>query len=75
MRGISGWNYRPYTLLNAPEERRELFVCRIAPQTAGFTFDYVDTRAGEHKVCYRLRGRGAVGRGALRLRKRMPSEP
>ena len=56
MRGISGWNYRPYTLLNAPEERRELFVCRIAPQTAGFTFDYVDTRAGEHKVCYRLRG-------------------
>lgn len=75
MRGISGWNYRPYTLLNAPEERRELFVCRIAPQTAGFTFDYVDTRAGRAQGMLSSPGCGAVGRSALCLRKRMRSGP
>lgn len=58
MRGISGWHYRPYTLLNAPEERRELFICRIAPEAEGFAFDFVDCRGGAHTVRYRPRGEG-----------------
>lgn len=59
MRGITGWNYRPYALLNAPELERELFICQIVPLPDGFQISFSDAWPGEHTLAYRPLGQEA----------------
>ena len=56
MHGITGWDYRPYALLDAPEQERELFICQAVPLPDGFRIVFADARPGEHVLCYRPLG-------------------
>lgn len=42
MKGITGWDYKPYTKLNQLEMRAKPFVCRIAPDTNEIELEWFD---------------------------------
>lgn len=54
MRGISAWNYQPYTRLMEMEIASLPYICRIAPGTDSFEFEWFD-RGGTyaHILLYR----------------------
>jgi len=59
MKGLSHWNYRPFTHVTQLGQRRLPVVCRVAPGVRRFEFQwYDDGFDGEHAVRYRVRGAG-----------------
>ncbi len=61
MRGITGWNYRPYRPAHQLEEAMRPFVARIAPHENWFEAEWLDNGAPEeaHMVHWRKKDSGA----------------
>lgn len=59
MKGITGWNYAPYTLLNASQTEKTFFICQLQPFAGGFSLAFRDAAAGGHTLLYRRRGETA----------------
>ncbi len=54
MKGISGWDYKPYTRLTETHKADLPYICLIEPGVNGFRFEWFDRGfAGDHTVSYR----------------------
>jgi len=64
MKGVTNWNFRPYTQMHMPERGERPYICRIAPFACGFELEFIDNgrESGEYALYLRERGEGEFSR-------------
>ena len=59
MKAVTRWDYRPFVRFDEPERAFLPYICRVAPERGGFTFEWFDKGAPDTQHRLLLRRRGA----------------